>query len=297
MGRLRREAIDRPDARTMWEYARQVGLYRFLARTLYRQVNKRVFRREIRLRLATGGTLIIPRLSMAGAEAFVTNGCVDHGAEQLLLALVDPDRDFIDVGAHIGYYACLLAPRVRRVYALEPDPRVLPVLRRNAAAAGNVEVISAAVTDTDGHARLSVDNDPAVSHLVDGTTCGGVRVDTVTLDTLVANGPTSDVCAIKIDIEGHDMAAIRGATRTLAQQQPLVLTEFNESPENQWDVLRGCAESLRYALYGLVRTGRSRRHFVLQRLDQSPRTAKMVFMAPPRLRAQFAALATDPASQ
>ncbi len=44
-------------------------------------------------------------------------------------------------------------PRVRPLYAFEPDPRSLPGLRANTASAGDIAVVATAVSSCDGDAR------------------------------------------------------------------------------------------------------------------------------------------------
>jgi FkbM family methyltransferase len=51
----------------------------------------------------------------------------------------------LDIGAYIGTFARVAAPRVRQLIAIEPDPRNLPVLYANVADRPNVQVIEAAV--------------------------------------------------------------------------------------------------------------------------------------------------------
>src|SRR4051812_7940229 len=94
-------------------FARQVGVQRWLYRTILWKVRARLMRRNQCLRLPTGLTLQLPFDSRFAGEAYVTNGNVDHGAEQTLTRFIDPRSDVLDIGANIGYYSVYLAPRAR----------------------------------------------------------------------------------------------------------------------------------------------------------------------------------------
>lgn len=63
---------------------------------------------------------------------------------------VDASSSVLEVGAGVGAWACLLAPRVRRVTAIEPSPAMADVMRENVAAAGlrNVQVIQQKWSET-----------------------------------------------------------------------------------------------------------------------------------------------------
>ncbi len=66
----------------------------------------------------------------------------------------------IDAGANLGYYTRTLARLVGpqgKVYAVEPMPPVLAVLRRNVRRCANVEILPYALGETDGTVRMAND--------------------------------------------------------------------------------------------------------------------------------------------
>jgi FkbM family methyltransferase len=135
------------------------------------------------------------------------------------------------------------------VYAFEPLPRNLEMLRRHVAlntsaggkCAGNVTVIDAAVSDLDGTATFMPDVTPDRAHIV-GTgdrhasveadqasaTTQGITVRTVRIDTLAAGMPGVGAEGlgapglIKIDVEGAEAMVLRGAAKTVAQYRPTI---------------------------------------------------------------------------
>src|SRR5262245_9278759 len=126
------------------KFIQQVGYFRWAIRYALFQFQKRILCRDIHMRLPTGSMVILP-LEHSVSEIYVTGANIDWGAEALFATFADPRRDFLDIGANIGYYSNYFSPLVRRVYSFEPDPRNLPALRRNAGLCGNIEVVEKAV--------------------------------------------------------------------------------------------------------------------------------------------------------
>jgi len=143
-----------------------------------------------------------------------------------------PGMRVLDVGANIGYFTLLFARLVGpagHVYAFEPEPRNLELLQRNVARNGytNVTAVPKAVSCVSGSQRLykSPDNlgDHRLAHGMIGREW--VDVSVVALDEFFASDVRVDF--IKLDIQGAECGALRGARALLARSTPLCLiTEF-----------------------------------------------------------------------
>ncbi|HEV2781640.1 MAG TPA: FkbM family methyltransferase [Actinophytocola sp.] len=137
--------------------------------------------------------------------------CPDHGTA-------------LDVGAWYGPWSRALAERVDQVIAFEPNPNVAQVLEKTAP--GNVRVVRAAASDHAGRETLWVPDTgmgtEAVASLCAEAGGRGVEVATTTIDELAP----ADVTMIKLDVEGAELAALRGATATLARSRPVLLVEL-----------------------------------------------------------------------
>lgn len=276
-----------------WTFAREVGLPKWAWRTALRQLDKRVRRRDSRLVLPTGGTIMLDRGSSSAGEVFVTDADMDWGAEALFARFADPAGDLFDVGAHIGYYSLYLAPLCRRVFAFEADPRNAVALADNACAAGNVEPVACAVSSASGTLRLAAGGNRAVSRVA----AEGDAVAAVSLDDFAA-ATDCRPALIKVDVEGHDLAVLEGARAVIARWQPLVLTEFTQGDgDNDLGRLLRLVEDVGYQPFATVwRPGggwwRARRR-TLARVDAdlfARERVKMIFLVPPRLQPAFAAL-------
>jgi FkbM family methyltransferase len=272
-------------------FVKQVGVLKWVSRSAILFTRKRLLKSDTRLRLPSGATIILPRRSASASEVYVTNADIDWGSEALFARRASARRDFLDIGAHIGYYSVYLSPLVRHAYAFEPDPRNLENLRANARLAGNVEVVDMAVSSRDGSARLHVGQGSAVSSLEGDHESGEeIEVKTVTIDSFAASLPGIDVGLIKTDVEGHDLEALRGMCKVVARCQPLILTECPYTPEldalcRDWD----------YHTYAFTRDRRTlqTRFQKMSNGDLRDQWYKMLFLVPSHSGAEFARLANQ----
>jgi len=128
----------------------------------------------------------------------------------------------IDVGAHIGYHSLKMADHFAIVFALEPDPITFGYLHKNTGKKGNVKCINAAASSVDNDASLSRDTISTRSTLMD--TKDGVNVRARSLDSLTLDG-TLPVSFIKMDVEGHEVKVLQGATNLLRTRRPVIVYE------------------------------------------------------------------------
>lgn len=279
-----------------WELLWQVGPVPFAARAMVRLASTRVFGVGNTVRLSRGLRMDLPAGYSNGTEVYLTRGRVDWGSEALLLAHLDPEGVFIDVGANIGYYAMTVAPGVAQVYAFEPDPRNQAPLERNALKARNMTVVRQAVAATSGVQWLQTGKDSALSHLLADRADheGALEVETTSLDDFVSSRVTRRVTGIKIDVEGFDLDVLVGSWRTLRSHQPLVLSEFNRGPAvaNNFAGLFDLMSSLDYEVFAFARVlnrwQRPTDSFQALHADSAEREyLKMLFLVPRRLQSSF----------
>ncbi len=144
---------------------------------------------------------------------------------------------FLDVGANIGWYAILLAKKfgeTLRVFAFEPDnlnfSLLLDNLERNAIR--NVTAVNLAVAEETSSKTLYRYKEGNLGRhsLLPTEGLEEQIVETITLDRFVEEKGIAPekVKFIKMDIEGYEYFAMRGAEKLL-EHVPLVLTEY--SPE------------------------------------------------------------------
>jgi FkbM family methyltransferase len=143
------------------------------------------------------------------------------------LADLCPDRcgTAVDVGGWYGPWTHRLSARADQVVTVEPVPHLARLLTSGAPA--NVRVIQAAASDRPGTARLWLPPDDAgdrgVSSLVRRDIHGqALEVSCITLDELELH----DVGFVKIDVDGNELAVLRGATALLARDRPALFVEL-----------------------------------------------------------------------
>ena len=152
-----------------------------------------------------------------------------------LISALRPDDTAIDVGANKGSYLWSLSHAVPngRVVAFEPQPLLFDYLRRACRSAGlkNVVVEGAGVSAKSGHLTLAIpgtrDSSPGASFeeaVRQREACRTVDVPTYSLDDYFSS-ERQRIGAIKIDVEGHELAVLEGAREILARHAPLVVCE------------------------------------------------------------------------
>jgi FkbM family methyltransferase len=167
-------------------------------------------------------------------------GEIDPNEFSFLADVLKPGMCVVDVGANEGLFTLFFRKRVGpggRVIALEPSERELIHLKRNLRINRflDVDVVPLAVGDHVGRARLSLAEAGHAGHNALGTPAAPwvsvvdqVEVEVSTLDTLsdARNWPRIDL--IKMDIEGSELRALRGADRLLARDRPVLLLEAEQ---------------------------------------------------------------------
>lgn len=271
--------------------AKETGYLRYFARRIFWKLNARILRRDLSVTLPTGGRFPLPHRSFFASDVFVTGVNVDWNSEYILLrylrSLSEPG-DFLDVGAHIGYYSALVAPIVRKCCAFEPDRRNIGDLEAATSSLQNVEIIPQAVADAEGEGFLDVSLESSISHLsANRSAADAVAVRITTVDAFCKGRPELRVSAVKIDIEGFDILALEGARHTASTHRPVFLTEFGIEPgrPNSWERLAAFLKQSDYVLYAVSRSDSSffRYHFSFDRFEfpaVSEAWTKMIFIVP-----------------
>jgi FkbM family methyltransferase len=134
----------------------------------------------------------------------------------------------IDCGANVGTF-CRQAIRAgaRRVIAFEPDCENVACLRENmadAVVAGRVTVVEKGVWSKPDRLWLS---SKSTAHPGSSTVCAepddeGYYIDLTTIDSVVEELRLEKVDFLKMDIEGAEVEALKGARRTIERFRPVI---------------------------------------------------------------------------
>lgn len=143
---------------------------------------------------------------------------------------------FVDIGAHVGYFAVRAARwvgRTGRVFAFEPHPVNYRMLVRNGRRIPQMVAVQAAVSDAGGQACLFEHSTSTSSHALTDLSGSGrsVPVRAVSLDQWAREQDVRRVKAVLIDVEGHELAVLRGMRR-LVSDNPDITIVLEYCPSN-----------------------------------------------------------------
>ncbi len=170
--------------------------------------------------------------------AYFYGRLLDMHAQLCILTALRPGDTFLDVGANIGALSMLAAHAVGprgRVIAVEPNPDVYEQLLWHLSEnrLTQVDANRIALSDREATMRLAV----PIAGNTGAATLGalpsrhGERTDihevpARTGDDVFPSLPDAPLF-IKLDIEGHEPAALRGLARTIRAHNPAILLECN----------------------------------------------------------------------
>lgn len=163
----------------------------------------------------------------------------DYWVFRVLNKAVRPGDIVFDIGANVGYLSVELATYRRRdeitVIAFEPQRQLARGIRQAARLndLDNLFVEECVVGSETGGIIFS-----QMRHSVHGTAVNGAEnaiarytVRQICIDASVSDGHLRPPNVMKIDIEGYEYEALRGASRTLADHKPIVIFEMSPMTE------------------------------------------------------------------
>jgi len=150
-------------------------------------------------------------------------GTYEREKQKRIASELKPGSVFYDVGANVGLYS-LLAARLDpagKTYAFEPLPKNTWYLHRHFElnSIQNAQVLELAISDQIGTHSFCEAGDRSMGHLGKN---GKLRVRTATLDSLLHEEEIPAPDYIKMDIEGAELMALRGASECIQRHRPAI---------------------------------------------------------------------------
>jgi FkbM family methyltransferase len=181
---------------------------------------------------------ILLELNPRTGQAYL-RGEPEIATPKALAEFLRPGMVFYDLGANIGFFSLLAARLVGAgggVFSFEPDAQVASRLRRNIELNGysNITVIEAGVWSASEDVRF-VPSDPTSPEggtgkfLAGEDQTVGTPTRCIALDDFIQSACAPD--AIKFDVEGAELEALRGAKKLFQTQRPWIVCEIH-SEEN-----------------------------------------------------------------
>jgi FkbM family methyltransferase len=205
-----------------------VGVPRVLVASL-RQMHRPA--RDAVVSLDGGALLEVDLGTPHGRRLFGYGFC--EPAAAFMQSLLKPGDVVIDGGANIGLFTLIAATMVGhggRVISCEPSPTTMALLRGNVDRNGLdwVELREVALASAPGRLRLRVfAPGSGFSSFAPADTISGVEVevDVATLDE-VASEVLERLKLVKLDVEGAELRALRGAAEVLHHARPDFILEL-----------------------------------------------------------------------
>lgn len=203
--------------------------------------------------LPWGTPLKVRTGDVVGSEIFYY-GLFDRIVPEAIYRLLDAGEFAVDAGANIGQNCSLMAAKTGergRVVAFEPHPEIFEELKFNLSLwpewmRRNVQLENSAVGEIPAEAWLVDgsyfhDNRGSASLCRDNPETAESRkykVKVRSLDEFISAPATVGVC--KIDVEGHELAALKGAEQALSRRaiRDIVFEDFSPAPSPVAEFLR-----------------------------------------------------------
>ncbi len=143
--------------------------------------------------------------------------CETTSEAALELLKLSGDEYYMDLGAYTGdtveRFLKAVQYRYKRIVAVEPDRKNLERLLKNTAGLQNISCHNCCVDEKSGERLYAMDGGRKSRSL----SAGGTVIKAITVDEIAGDAPVS---YIKMDIEGMEAAALRGAVDTIRRCGP-----------------------------------------------------------------------------
>lgn len=173
----------------------------------------------------------------AGIVGNIYTGLDDFEEMAFLLHFLKSEDLFIDVGANVGVYSLIASGICRsKSIAIEPIPLTFDKLKANIKLNGLeklVECQNVGLGPEEAVLNFTILPNSVWNHVAENTGSPGtsqIPVTTLPLDLLLTNGKRPTM--IKIDVEGYEMAILKGAKKSLEDEKcKAIIVELNGSGE------------------------------------------------------------------
>ena len=159
----------------------------------------------------------------------------------------------IDAGANIGNHSLFFSRIFERAFFFEPNKEVFKLLAINAASVSNVKPFNLGLSDKKETLKAFVDKGNLSSGKIVEDLDSNDIFQVEKLDNFKSENNLAKISYLKIDIEGHEEAALRGAKEILISDSPVVSLEMEmtrnlENCLSSIQILQDCGYSKAYIL-------------------------------------------------
>jgi FkbM family methyltransferase len=183
-------------------------------------------------------THILPQVNL---QYYSTNGLFEQSLIDWCKQLCDKNKLFLDIGAHSGTYTVSLAQHCKEVHSFEPQRMTYYSLCGSVALSGIQHAFChnfglGSETQVGLQTLKIISNDGGGSSL--NTAEKVLKEETIVIKTLDELN-LQNIGFIKMDIEGNELNALKGATNTLKLSNfPKILFESNSENKELFDFIK-----------------------------------------------------------
>lgn len=195
-------------------------------------------------------------------------GYYEKALGDLIKKILQPGDVFLDIGANIGYFSLLAANKepTSKIISFEPVECLFQKLEKNISInnIGNITALHVAIGEINAERELfiSTPDNLGMSSFQEPENYSGKKekVRVISIDHWFKKAKLSRVDLVKLDIEGSELAALRGMQEVLQNFRPVVIAEinpgtlalFNLTPADIFDYLN----KLDFIAYLITETGK-----------------------------------------
>jgi FkbM family methyltransferase len=234
----------------LWPFPRGAG------RITEKLFSKLIFREEIAEVSTTDGfrITVMPN-ELIGRQIYLT-GEFDRSTVEILCNFARPGDTLLDIGANIGYVSACFLKNVpdSNVIAIEPQPKIVDLLRRNLSNfPDRHQIFSIALSDRDGISNFFVDtHNYGASKIVTHDGPGTQPVEMWSVGTMLAKARPAKINLIKLDIEGHEEHVLFALKPALEQFRPrAIVFEHHSKKSAPNQPIGALMRSAGYEVFGL----------------------------------------------
>lgn len=144
---------------------------------------------------------------------------------------------FMDVGANVGIYSCMLHDRFGKILSFEPHPITYRLLQFNIESNSikNVTAYPFALSDNNNKFKLydAIADNRGAATFEESEGAESYEVSAAKGDDLVDGDEAGKISFMKIDVEGHEFETLVGCENLIKNSIPVIAFEANKPDKNK----------------------------------------------------------------
>jgi FkbM family methyltransferase len=167
-----------------------------------------------------------PYLQLYASRAFHETGFRQLHSYLINNKIIDPTRNFIDLGAWIGDNSIPWAKNITgTVFAIDPSPENCQFihLMKQVNSVSNLTIIQAAISET--QKIISTNDELFHCSFLNTAENGKHKVQSYSLDFLLEQNVIKNVGYIHLDVEGMELNIVQGAEKLIHSSRPIISFE------------------------------------------------------------------------